>query len=154
MNPTCTFQALLVDFGRLEALPAHCEGRVSEGPAPAGSARVDGLARLDGPASWDIMEDLELLARGTLSTCYREALTVDSGQRGVVELEFRVEDERSCVSEVIVVASELTDAVARECISQALMGYPLPAAGSRMSLRLTFEPAPAAAAEEQEDEEP
>ena len=141
VNPTCTYQALAVEFGRLPELPAWCEGRLEqEGVSVAGAARVDGLARLSGPASWDILQDIQSLSRTTFSTCYEEGLRLNPALAGVMELEFQVEETRSCVSEIVVVDTDLEDEVTRDCVVNALMGYPLPSAGSRMSTRLVFAP--------------
>lgn len=143
VNPTCTYQALAVEFGRAEALPDHCQGRLSvEGEqVPAGRVRVEGLARLEGPASWDILQDLEALARSTLQTCYQEGLRVNPELAGAMELEFQVEAARSCVTQIQVTGSSVDDLHTQDCVIDALEYYPLPSAGSLMSARLVFEPA-------------
>jgi len=142
VNPTCTYQALAVEFGRLPELPDACEGRLAEAgtEGPVGTARVDGLAHLSGPASWDILQDIQALAGTTFETCYEEGLRLTPTLSGAMELEFQVEQARSCVSEIVVVDTDLEDTITRDCVVNALMGYPLPSAGSRMSARLVFEP--------------
>ncbi len=140
VNPTCTYRALAVALGRAEDLPASCEGRLPTGSAdPAARVRVEGLAHLDGPASWDILGELEALARGTLHTCYLEGLRVDPELAGELELEIQVEAARSCVSAIRVTASSLGDAHTRSCVVAALEHYPLPSAGSLLAARLVFE---------------
>ncbi len=141
VNPTCTYRALAAELGRAEGPPAYCEGRLPTGAAdPVGRVRVEGLAHLDGPASWDILGDLETLARGTLHTCYLEGLRVDPGLAGTLELELQVEAARSCVSQVRITASSLGDVHTRDCVVAALENYPLPSAGSLLAARLVFEP--------------